>query len=773
MPASAATAAERAPRRVRYLIPRDTPRRGEIVAAFGVAALAVHVLFAQLTMVLAAALYAVGKITRWRASWLTVPGGAGLIWLLATGPAAAVAGLTAGPRQVAAYLGGISGEPGRLLHLGSAFAGLGHWLPRQLPLAVILATAEVAVARWLSWLHGGEQSAASARPGLIVAARRRYALATVRSGGIVTRDGGCLGIDQAAGGLAAISWQEAQGGVLAAGAAAGTAGSGLTGPDLAWLGQTGLGRTGPELAESDLAESGVAGRGAGSGAAGRGAARSGLAGHGVADSGVVGTGLAGAGPAEYGPAETSFQLVHAAIRRRKPVIAVDLTGSRWLAGSLAAVCSAADAPFYQFGEAGQLCYEPLRGGDPARAASLMLGMVDWSQTTGQCRRTCAAYLGDVFAVLAAAPGDVRQPVLDDVVRLLSPAALRARLGRLPGYHPQRSTLADRVAASASLVEADPAALPALASQLTALRASPAGRWLCPGSERISLGQVIRERAVCLFALDHIAQGAAASMIARLVAFDALALFAELSGIPVSGDGLAWFNGCELVDRPALAELVARGGRVGMTVLLSTTVEAAAASLAADVNVLAIHRLADPGAAGQLAAQVGAGAPGAPDGADFPGQAGPAGPAGPAGFAGQAGLAGHAGPAGFAGQAGLAGPAATAGAAGLTASDALPGAVGQPPRAPIRGIGHATRAVPAWAQRMPVPAPAGAPATGAAASVPGLTGDHPFKKQGSPAVTADSLLQLRDGAFVLVVKGPGRRLLPQCQAVSARVPGRPA
>jgi len=450
--------------------------------------------------------------------------------------------------------------------------------------------------------------------------------------------------------------------------------------------------------------------------------------------------------------------VHAAIRRRKPVIAVDLTGSRWLAGSLAAVCGAADAPFYQFGEAGQLCYEPLRGDDPARAASLLLGMVDWSQATGQCRRTCAAYLGDVFAVLAAAPGDARQPVLDDVVQLLSPAALRARLGRLPGYHPQRSMLADRAAASASLVEADPAALPALASQLTALRASPAGRWLGPGSERISLGQVLRERAVCLFALDHSALGVPASMIARLVAFDALALFVELSGIPVSGDGLAWFNGCELVDRPALAELVARGGQAGMTVLLSTTVEAAAASLAADVNVLAIHRLANPAAAGQLAAQAGAGAPGVPGGVDFPGQAGLAGPAGPAGPAGQAGLAG---------------PAGLAGAAGLAASVAPPGAVGQPPPAPIGGIGHAARPIPAWAQRMPGPAAAGAPATGTTAPAPGLAGDHPFKKQGSPAVTADSLLQLRDGAFALVVKGPGRRLLPRCQAVSARVPGRPA
>src|SRR6266487_4803996 len=75
----------------------------------------------------------------------------------------------------------------------------------------------------------------------------------------------------------------------------------------------------------------------------------------------------------------------------------------------------------------------------------------------------------------------------------------------------------------------------------------------------------------------------------------------LRGIPVNGDGVAWFNGCEVLDHAALAELIARGERAGMTVLLSTTSEPAAASLAADVNVAAIHRLADPVAAGQLAA----------------------------------------------------------------------------------------------------------------------------------------------------------------------------
>src|SRR5712691_6511549 len=206
MPASAVTGAERAPRRARYLIPANARRRGEIIAASGMAVLVAHALLAQLTIVLAAALYGAGTISRWRQLWLAVPAAAGTIWTLAIGPEAAEAGFIAGPRQVTAYLGGVPGEPGRLLHLGTAFAGIGHWLPGQLSLALILAAAEVAVVRWLSRLRAAGRPAAPARPGLIVTVRRHYTVATVRSGGVVTRNGACLGIDQAGGGQAAVSW---------------------------------------------------------------------------------------------------------------------------------------------------------------------------------------------------------------------------------------------------------------------------------------------------------------------------------------------------------------------------------------------------------------------------------------------------------------------------------------------------------------------------------------------------------------------------------------
>jgi hypothetical protein len=741
MPGPAATAAERAPRRARYLIPLDIPRRGEIVAVLAVALLLAHLLLAQLTIVLAVVLAAVGRISRWRPQWLAVPAGAGLIWVLAIGPAAAWAGFTAGPRQVLAYLGGIAGQPGRLLHLSTAFAGLGQWLPRQLPLALILAAAEAAVVAWLSWLHTYSEAVRPPRPGLVAVARRRYAAAAIRTGGVVTADGGALGVDQAAGGRAAISWRAAEGGVLAVGAAdAGWPGSRSPGPASSGSGSSGSRSSGPGSARLDAP-----------------------------------------GP---GPAATSFQLVHAAIRRRKPVIIVDLTGSPWLAGSVAAVCQAAGAPLGQFGAAGPASYEPLRGGDPARAAALVTGMLDWTAVTDHHRRACAAYLSDVLAVLALAPGDPREPVLDDIRRLLSPAALQARLRQVPAHYPQRNSLAERVAASAGLTETDRAALPALAAALTALQDSPLGRWLRPGSERISLGQVVRERAVGLFALDRAVHGQAATMIARLVAGDALALFAELRGIPVSGDGLAWFNGCEAVDPAVLAELVASGGRAGMTVLLSTTSEATAVSLAGGVNVLAIHQLADPAAARQLAALTGAGPAGvgqAP--ADAAGPLAPA-AAAPAAAAPGASALGAAPP--FV-------PPGTPGAAPPFVPPAFPGGVpfvppgtpgvvpllesGMPDAssaaAPGAAVPQAPSAVPDWARRMPAPAAAGSAGAGAVSSAGGPAADHPFLRKGSPVVTADSLLGLSEGAFTLVVKGPERRILPRCQAVAARIPGWPA
>jgi hypothetical protein len=504
------------------------------------AGLLAHLLLAQLTLLLAVALDLAGRAARWRPLWLAGPAAAGLLWVLAIGPGRALAGLAAGPHQVLAYLAGAARQPARLLHPARAGAGMGRWLPRQFPFALILAPAEAAVARWLRGRRAGARGLPPPRPGLIVAIRRQFTVARVRSGGVVSRDGACLGADRETGRPAGISWRAAEGGVLVTGAVPG------------------------------------------------------------------------------GVSAASFQLVHAAIRRRKPVLVVDLRGLAGLPGALAAICADAGAPLHVFGPGGQGCYEPWRGGGPARKAALVMGMIDWNPVADQARRTCGACLNDLFAVAAAAPGDPRVPVLDEVAALLGPAALQARMRQVPAYHPRRGPLGERAAVCARLLEADPAAASFLAGELAGLRASALGRWLRPGAPdpALSLSAVVRERAVAFFPLDQPRHGRPARMIANLVALDIAAVFAESRRLGVAGDGLAWFGDADAIAGPALAGLISTGAQAGLATVTSTVTSTvastvtsagsspgpgpaaqAAGQIAALANVVVVRGPGDPGLAG--------------------------------------------------------------------------------------------------------------------------------------------------------------------------------
>ena len=656
-------AGERIPRRGRYLIPRTVPRRAELVAALGVLVVLAHLVFAQLTIVLAAVFYAITKVTRWRPQWLAVPAAIGVVWALAIGPAAAARGLAAGPRHIVAYLGGVSGAPARVMHLGAAFGGVGGWLPRQLPLALVTGAVEAAIAVWLSWLHTDEWRLTAPRPGAVVAIRRWYLARVVRGGGVVTRDGACLGVAAPGGGRAGLSWEEVTPGVLCTGAR----GSGTT--------------------------------------------------------------------------TTSFQLVHAAIRRRKPVIAVDLSGSRQLAEWFAIVCGATGTPLQVFGATGPLCYEPLRGGGPGRRMALVMGMIDWAGTADQYRRSCGAYLNDLFAVTDAAPGDPRTPVLDEVLHLLNPAALRARAQHVPGFHPHREGLVERVKVSASLFEADPQTMATLAGQLTQLRSSPLGRWLAPpaadaagepASSHLDLGRVIRQRGVALFSLEGDHRGRPAVAVAGLVAQDVMGICAQLRKIGVEGDGLVWLEQCGDVPTAALAELVRRGAAAGMPAVLTTTSAPAAEKVADQVNAVVIHRMTDPVMAERFAWFTGEKlVPSEAAGAQAPGL--------------------------------LAGPAAAM----------APDPGGAPPG--FAAMGHAAAGYPAAGYPAPgfaVPgfAPPGARVPGGnmrgAVGAFGAAGANGFVRR--PVVSPETLCGLGDGEFVLLVKAPRRRLVPLGKTVRARL-----
>jgi hypothetical protein len=207
------------PRRARQLIPAELPHGRQAAAACAVLVLVAHVLLAQLTLVLALAFAVVTRLSRWRLSWLLVPAAAGLILTLAVGPGRAAAGFAAGPAHVLGYLG--RGRlAARLAHPLGAFAGAGRWLPRQLPVALLAAAAEAALAGWLTWLRTDEWAVAPPRPGLVAAARGALNARLIGAGGVVTRAGCALGVVASTGAVAELRWSQVAGGTLVAGASA-------------------------------------------------------------------------------------------------------------------------------------------------------------------------------------------------------------------------------------------------------------------------------------------------------------------------------------------------------------------------------------------------------------------------------------------------------------------------------------------------------------------------------------------------------------------------
>src|SRR5215468_9491545 len=184
MPAAVVAAPQRAPRRARYLIPLGTPRRRELLAALAVLGVLGGLLFAPVTLGLAVAFHVIGKITRWRPVWLAVPAACGVVWVLAIGPSAAVAGFLAAPHAAVALLSSVATDPARLTHQGAS-TGSVRWFPGQFPVALVLAAGIAAVAWWLDWLHTDEWRLPAPRPGLISRGRRRLTAAFVKSGGVL------------------------------------------------------------------------------------------------------------------------------------------------------------------------------------------------------------------------------------------------------------------------------------------------------------------------------------------------------------------------------------------------------------------------------------------------------------------------------------------------------------------------------------------------------------------------------------------------------------
>jgi hypothetical protein len=275
------------PGRARHPVPASPPRGSRVVAACAVVLLVVQLLFAQLTLVLALLFVLTGRVSRWRLGWLAAPAAVGVGWALALGPGRATAGFAAGPAHVLDYLGRGRLAAG-LSHPSGAFAGAGSWLPRQLPIALITGAAEAALIGSLGRLRIGAAAVPSSGPSAVSSAVSPPSAPPRRPGAI------------AAGRAALAGWLIRSGSVVtrdgcALGVAPGTG------------------------AVAELRWSEIAG-------------------------GILVTG------AEHQDVTVaSLQVVHAALRRRKPLIVIDASADAAITRALTAACAATGTPLHRVG----------------------------------------------------------------------------------------------------------------------------------------------------------------------------------------------------------------------------------------------------------------------------------------------------------------------------------------------------------------------------------------------------------------------------------------
>ena len=178
------------------------------------------------------------------------------------------------------------------------------------------------------------------------------------------------------------------------------------------------------------------------------------------------------------------------------------------------------------------------------------------------------------------------------------------------YEPFSATGAAGTAGVTSELPADPAATRAMAARLDGLRSGAIGAGLgrpVPGGEDvINLGRALAERGVVLFALNRVAHGRWAVMVAQEVIADVAGLLADRVGHGARADCLLWVNGFEATARSELVAQLELGPRAGAVTLLSTAVGAAAGWIADQVNVVAIRGEPPVGSAVPAASSAGLG-----------------------------------------------------------------------------------------------------------------------------------------------------------------------
>ncbi len=515
------------------VLPSDKARNSDLAAALGVIAILVQVLFAQLTLALAICFLIAGRLSRWRPAWLALPAATGLVWILTIGVRPAAGGFLAAAGRLIAVLAARGTLPARLARVPRVLTDWRLWLPGQLPVALLAASAQAAVLR----LAASAGPAQGYRRGAITFMRGRYLTATLRRGEVATADGCCLGVISETGGRAAVSWAEAEAGVL------------CTGEPPAAVTATGL----------TLAVAAIQHRKT-----------------------VIVIDLAAEQP-RIDPIGAACTELTAPLRRfGEPGTHYDPLSGASPARATSLVMAMLD--WTGVPHAGQLaCANYLNaalsliGDQPSeRVLAELVSLLD----PEALRQRLAGLRGQgaikVTELLSRIDGD--QTVLRQIAAQLSAlgaAGVGAWLRPLPGV----------------------GYVPGVGYGTGVGYGAGVGS----GAGAISIRRALAEREVAHFELGGLRQAQAAKMIARLAVADLVDALGERIDTGWRGDCAVWINGCEVIDDRQLGALIALGERTGAAVILGTSAASAASRLAAEVNVIVVRGSAGEADIGSLEA----------------------------------------------------------------------------------------------------------------------------------------------------------------------------
>jgi conjugal transfer pilus assembly protein TraD len=210
------------------------------------------------------------------------------------------------------------------------------------------------------------------------------------------------------------------------------------------------------------------------------------------------------------------------IRRGRPVVAIDMKGSPAFVLALSRAAAGAGRPFCCWTPEGPSHWNPLAQGSPTELKDKLIGTERFTEPHYQ--RAAERYLQSVFQVLHHAHPE-RPPTLTEVVALMDPRRLPARLAGLP--RPLVERVQDYLA---SLTPDQLSAIRGLQTRLAIITESDSGRYLSPpdelpalaggGSGRaISLPAALAGGEVVVFSLNSSRYGQFASQLGTLAVQD--------------------------------------------------------------------------------------------------------------------------------------------------------------------------------------------------------------------------------------------------------------